>query len=160
VGLIDGGASVNAIPSSARAKVDIRSESNDRIADLVAELYASVARAEEMENAHLTENKMAPSRVSAKIKEIGNRPAALLDLDAPLLRTLRAVDAHLGIRARLDCASTDANIPLSMGIPAVSIGAGGKGGGAHTAAEWYRPDGRDLGLKRILLTAALLLRST
>ena len=75
-------------------------------------------------------------------------------------RHLRSVDAHLGIRSRLDCASTDANIPMSLGIPAVSIGAGGQGGGAHTASEWYRPDGRDLGLKRILLAPALLLRDS
>ena len=71
---------------------------------------------------------------------------------------MRAVDSHLGIRSHLDCASTDANIPLSMGIPALSIGAGGHGGGAHTPQEWFLPDGRDLALKRILLTLALLLR--
>jgi len=58
----------------------------------------------------------------------------------------------------VDCASTDANIPLSLGIPAVSIGAGGQGGGAHTPGEWYSPDGRDLGLRRIALTLYLLLR--
>jgi acetylornithine deacetylase/succinyl-diaminopimelate desuccinylase-like protein len=159
VGIIEGGAGVNAIPSSARAKVDIRSESNDRIEELVTALYEAVTRAEARENAHLTENRAAASRVVAKIREIGSRPAAVLPADSPLLKTLRSVDAHLGIRSRLDCASTDANIPLSMGIPAVSIGAGGKGGGAHTALEWYRPDGRDLGLKRILLTAAMLLRT-
>jgi tripeptide aminopeptidase len=77
-----------------------------------------------------------------------------------VIPTIRSVDAHLGIRSRLDCASTDANIPLSLGIPAVSIGAGGKGGGAHTLSEWYRSDGRDLGLKRVLLIAALLLRDS
>jgi hypothetical protein len=69
---------------------------------------------------------------------------------------LRAVDAWLGIRSQLDSASTDANIPLSLGIQAVSIGAGGEGGGAHTPAEWYHPRGREIGLKRILLAAALL----
>ena len=153
IGVIEGGSSVNSIPASARAKVDIRSESNDRIEDLVASLHAAVARAEEVENSRALGNK-----VSVKIREIGSRPAGRLAADAPIVQYLRAVDAHLGIRARLDCASTDANIPMSMGIPAVSIGAGGQGGGAHTAAEWYRPDGRDLGLKRILLTAALLLR--
>jgi hypothetical protein len=62
----------------------------------------------------------------------------------------------LGIRSHLDCASTDANIPLSMGLAAVSIGAGGQGGGAHTPREWFHPDGRELGLKRILLTLLLL----
>jgi hypothetical protein len=66
----------------------------------------------------------------------------------------------LGIRAHLDCSSTDANIPLSLGIPALSIGAGGMGGGAHTTQEWFSPEGRDLGLKRILLTLLLLLRDS
>ena len=68
------------------------------------------------------------------------------------------MDAHLGIRSHLDCSSTDANIPLSLGLPAVAIGAGGSGGGAHTTAEWFRPEGRDLGLKRIFLTLLLLRR--
>jgi acetylornithine deacetylase/succinyl-diaminopimelate desuccinylase-like protein len=159
VGIVDGGTSVNAIPASARAKVDIRSESNERMEELVTALHEAVSYAEDAENKLLIESRApAMNRVSAKIREIGNRPASVLPADSPLLRTIRSVDAHLGIRARLDCASTDANIPLSMGIPAISIGAGGKGGGAHTMAEWYRPDGRDLGLKRILLAAAMLLR--
>ena len=152
IGIIEGGTSVNAIPATARAKVDIRSESNDKIEELVAALHAAVARAEDIENSRALGNK-----VTVKIREIGSRPAGRMAPDAPIVGYLRAVDAHLGIRARLDCASTDANIPMSLGIPAVSIGAGGQGGGAHTAAEWYRPDGRDLGLKRIALTAALLL---
>lgn len=152
VGVIEGGASINAIPASARAKVDIRSESNERIEQLIGALHQAVARAEEIENSRAT-----GAKLTVKIREIGNRPAARLPGDAPIVSRLRAVEAHLGIRSRLDCASTDANIPLSMGIPAVSIGAGGQGGGAHTPAEWYRPDGRDLGLKRILLTAAMLL---
>jgi di/tripeptidase len=67
------------------------------------------------------------------------------------------VDAHLGIRSYLDCSSTDANVPLSMGLPALSIGAGGLGGGAHTAGEWYSPEGRELGLQRILLILCMLL---
>ena len=155
VGIIEGGASVNAIPPSARAKIDIRSESNEKIDQLVATLHNAVTKSEETENGRANAGK-----VSARIREIGCRPAARLSTDAPLLSALRQVDAHLGIRARMDCASTDANIPLSLGIPAVSIGAGGLGGGAHTTSEWYRPDGRDLGLKRILLTAALLLRDS
>ncbi len=87
-----------------------------------------------------------------KTREIGSRPAAALPEDAPILQYVRAVDAHLGIRSHLDCSSTDANLPLSLGIPAIAIGAGGQGGGAHTPGEWFSPDGRDLGLKRILLT--------
>lgn len=153
VGLIDGGTGVNAIAASARAKVDIRSEQNDRIEELVAVLQQAVAKSEETEN-----RRAVAGKVNSKIREIGNRPAAKLAPDSLLLASVRAVDAHLGIRSRLDCASTDANIPLSLGIPAISIGAGGTGGGAHTTAEWFQPDGRDLGLKRVLLTLGLLLR--
>ncbi|MCS6951440.1 MAG: M20/M25/M40 family metallo-hydrolase [Bryobacterales bacterium] len=152
-GMIEGGASVNSIPAFARAKVDIRSESARRVEEMAAVLAAAVERAVALENERATGGKVA-----ARVREIGARPGGRLPDDAPLLAYLRAVDAHLGIRSRLDCASTDANIPLSMGIPAVSIGAGGQGGGAHTTAEWYRPEGRDLGLKRILLTLFLLLR--
>ena len=151
-GLIEGGSGINAIPAMARVKVDIRSEDDRRIETLAEALQAAVVRSEEIENARALGGK-----ISARVREIGRRPAGKLENDAPLLLALRAVDAHLGIRARPDCASTDANIPLSMGIQAVSIGAGGHGGGAHTTAEWYRPTGRDLGLKRALLTAAALL---
>jgi tripeptide aminopeptidase len=155
VGIVEGGASINAIPASARAKVDIRSESNEKIDQLVTALQHAVAKAEDAENARA----IGP-RVIARVREIGSRPAAKLPNDAPIISRIRSVDAHLGIRSRLDCASTDANIPLSMGIPAVCIGAGGQGGGAHTTAEWYRSDGRDLGLKRVLLTLALLLQDS
>ncbi|MCU1325066.1 MAG: peptidase dimerization domain protein [Bryobacterales bacterium] len=156
VGLIEGGTGINAIAASARAKVDIRSENNELIDEQVAALKAAVIRAEEVENARAVNG----TRVVAKFREIGSRPAARLRSDASLLAAIRSVDAHLGIRARLDCSSTDANIPLSMGLEAISIGAGGNGGGAHTAGEWYNPDGRDLGLKRILLTAAIMLRDS
>jgi len=155
VGIIEGGASINAIPAGARAKVDIRSESDEKIEHLVAALHTAVGRAEEIENL-----RAAGGKVTARIREIGSRPAARISNNAPIVARLKSVDAHLGIRSRLDCASTDANIPLSMGVPAVCIGAGGQGGGAHTTGEWYRPAGRDLGLKRILLAAALLLEDT
>ncbi|HUI57806.1 MAG TPA: M20/M25/M40 family metallo-hydrolase [Bryobacteraceae bacterium] len=153
VGLIEGGSSVNAIPQLARAKVDIRSENNEKMDELVDILSAAVERAREQENQRATGGK-----VTVKLKEIGSRPAAALADNALILQYVRAVDAHLGIRSHLDCSSTDANIPLSLGIPAIAIGAGGVGGGAHTTQEWFRPEGRDLGLKRIFLTLLLLLR--
>jgi acetylornithine deacetylase/succinyl-diaminopimelate desuccinylase-like protein len=153
VGLIEGGSSVNAIPQTARAKVDIRSESNEKMDELVEILSGAVDRARDVENQRAT-----GGRVTGKLKEIGSRPAAALPDNAAILQYVRAVDAHLGIRSHLDCSSTDANIPLSMGIPAIAVGAGGVGGGAHTTQEWFRPEGRDLGLKRILLTLLLLLR--
>ena len=155
VGLIEGGSSVNAIPQMARAKVDIRSETNEKIDELVDLLGAAVDRAREVENQRATGGKVA-----AKLKEIGSRPAAALPENAPILQYVRAVDAHLGIRSHPDCSSTDANIPMSMGIPVIAIGGGGVGGGVHTTQEWYRPEGRDLGLKRIFLTLLLLLRDS
>jgi tripeptide aminopeptidase len=153
VGLIEGGSGVNAIAQAARAKVDIRSENNARMQELVDILASAVDRARDAENQRAT-----GGRVAAKLREIGSRPAAVLPDRAPILHYLRAVDSHLGIRSHLDCSSTDANIPLSLGIPAIAIGGGGLGGGAHTSREWFSPEGRDLGLKRILLTLLLLLR--
>jgi di/tripeptidase len=80
--------------------------------------------------------------------------------DSPLLEVLRAVDRHLGLRTDLRLGSTDANIPLSMGIPALSMGAGGEGGGAHTKSEWYSAHQREVGLRRVLLlTLAMIERA-
>ena len=151
-GLIQGGTSITCIPTEARAKVDLRSEKADRIDEMASLLSACVAKAAETEN-----NRATGGRVSARLKEIGARPGGELKEGAPILDILFAVDAFLGIRSRLDCSSTDANIPLSLGIPAVSIGAGGQGGGAHTTAEWFHPENRELGLRRILLALCLLL---
>jgi acetylornithine deacetylase/succinyl-diaminopimelate desuccinylase-like protein len=90
------------------------------------------------------------------IARIGDRPAAYLPHDSPILETLRSVDRHLGIRTDVRLGSTDANIPIARGIPALSIGAGGEGGGAHTLGEWYTDKDRELGLRRaLLLTLAL-----
>ena len=152
-GIIEGGSSINSIPTTARTKVDIRSESPAKLDEIAALLTSAVEQALETENERATGGK-----VTAKIKEIGSRPGGRLPDNAYVLQAVRAVDSHLGIRSHLDCASTDANVPLSMGLPAISIGAGGHGGGAHTPQEWFHPDGRELGLKRILLMLFLLLR--
>jgi acetylornithine deacetylase/succinyl-diaminopimelate desuccinylase-like protein len=152
-GLIEGGTSVNSIPVDARAKVDLRSESPGRIEEMAGLLTGAIERALEVENERST-----AGRVTARIREIGSRPGGQLAEGARILQLLRGIDSYLGIRAQLDCASTDANIPLSMGIPAVSIGAGGQGGGAHTPNEWFRPEGRETGLRRILLALVVLMR--
>jgi acetylornithine deacetylase/succinyl-diaminopimelate desuccinylase-like protein len=151
-GLIQGGTSINCIPSEARAKADLRSESPERIDQMAALLATSVDDAAEHENDRAT-----AGRVTAKLKEIGSRPGGQLREGAAMLDCVLAVDAFLGIRSHLDCSSTDANIPLSLGLPAISIGAGGQGGGAHTTGEWFHPENRELGLRRILLALCLLL---
>jgi hypothetical protein len=85
------------------------------------------------------------------IEPIGERPAATLPDEACILTTLRAVDRHLQIQSHTGVASTDANIPLSRGVEAVSLGSGGSGGGIHSLQEWFDATGRDLALRRILL---------
>jgi len=153
-GTIDGGSSITSIPTEARAKLDIRSENGTGI-DRLAQLLANC-----VEKALQIENERSTTRVTARLKELGQRPGGQLPEDAALLSYLRAVDSYLGIKAELDCASTDANMPLSMNLPAVSIGAGGQGGGAHTPSEWFHPGGRETGLSRVLLLLLLLLKET
>ena len=74
-----------------------------------------------------------------EIVPIGNRPGGELDPNARAVQIARAVDAYLGNSAQIQRASTDANIPISMGREAIAIGAGGNGGGAHTLQEWFDP---------------------
>ncbi len=84
-------------------------------------------------------------------RRIGDRRAGALPPDSPLALSLHAVDRHLHLRTESRIGSTDANLPLSLNIPALAIGAGGTGGGIHTTHEWYSPENRELALRRILL---------
>lgn len=154
VGVIHGGTSVNTIPESASARVDIRSTSAQEMERLERALRAAVEEVVAEDAAPPRRNPKL--RASFEIASIGSRPAAELREGARILEVVRAVDAQLGNTARLHRASTDANIPLSLGLEAVSLGAGGSGGGAHTLHEWYDPSGRELALKRILLAALTL----
>ena len=158
LGTIRGGISVNSIPESAQATVDFRSTDREQLARLEAELDSAVADAVERCNAK-AKAAGAASRgaLSFAISKIGDRPAANLAENSPLLAALRAVDRHLGLRTDLRLGSTDANIPLSLGVSALSMGAGGEGGAAHTLHEWYSPRDRELGLKRVLLLTLAML---
>lgn len=161
VGTIEGGTSVNAIPEHASARFDFRSTNPEQLVRLEVELHRAVedvvlaanreaAKSEARGGARATRPRPAPL-VHFEVRKIGDRPAAALPQDAEILDLLRAVDRHLGIRTEIRLASTDANIPLSLGVEAVSIGAGGDGGGVHTYAEWYDARNRELGLRRVLL---------
>lgn len=154
VGTIEGGSSVNAIPERATARFDLRSLEAEQLIRLEVALHRAVEDAVLAANEsaqHNQSNGRARGAVRFEIERIGERPSGRLAQDAPLLDALRAVDRHLGIRTEERVASTDANIPLSLGIPAISIGAGGDGGGIHTRGEWYDAADRELALKRILL---------
>ena len=147
IGTIEGGSAVNAIPASATGRFDLRSTDADELLRLEVDLHRAVEDAVLAANAGVA----AEHALRSEIRTIGDRPAGALPQEARLLALLRAVDRHLGLRTELRTASTDANIPLSLGIEAVSIGAGGEGGGIHTTGEWFDARGRDLGLRRILL---------
>jgi len=162
VGVIRGGTSVNSIPESASMRVDLRSTSMAEIDRLERMLRLGLEQAVALENraAAQHENRRPPQPPSrmlqSEVLEIGNRPAGELAADARLLKVIRAVDAQLGNNAQVQRASTDANIPLSLGREAIAIGGGGTGGGAHTLQEWFDCNGRGLGLRRILLTLLAL----
>ena len=134
VGHILGGTSVNSIPELATALIDLRS--TDPV---------ELRRAE-------TRMRVVLDRRGDSIETIGDRPGGALPENSPLLHTVRAVDRHLALHTELRMGSTDANLPLSLGVPAVAMGAGGTGGGIHTLNEWYDPTGRETALRRILLT--------
>jgi len=157
VGVIRGGTSVNSIPESASMRVDLRSTSMAEIDRLERALRVALEQAVAAENrAAAQHGTRKPQLVQSEVVEIGNRPAGELPRDARLLKVIRAVDAQLGNAAQVQRASTDANIPLSLGREAIAIGGGGSGGGAHTLQEWFDCNGRDLGLRRILLTMLTL----
>ena len=159
IGVIRGGTSVNSIPESASMKVDIRSTSMTEMERLEHALRRALNRAVEEETMAAEMRSPAqkrPSGVCCEVVVIGNRPAGELQPGARILQVLRAVDAQLSNAAQVQRASTDANIPLSLGLEAVAIGGGGSGGGAHTLQEWFDCNGRELALKRILLTILTL----
>jgi di/tripeptidase len=150
IGQIEGGTSVNSVPHEARIKVDIRSENEEELTRLESSLRECISAGvrDEMDSAR----DRSKGKLEWKVELLGSRPGGELAADSPLLSALRAADEYTGNQSRLERSSTDANIPLSMGIDAISIGAGGNGGGAHSLLEWYDPSGRETGLKRALLT--------
>jgi acetylornithine deacetylase/succinyl-diaminopimelate desuccinylase-like protein len=159
IGVIRGGTSVNSIPESASMRVDLRSTSMTEIDRLERTLRTALDRAIDEETriaASRSGSARRPQGLNSEVVVIGNRPAGELEPQARILQVMRAVDAQLGNAAQVQRASTDANVPLSLGREAIAIGGGGSGGGAHTLQEWFDCNGRELGLKRILLTLLAL----
>ncbi|MGA2421224.1 MAG: M20/M25/M40 family metallo-hydrolase [Candidatus Acidiferrum sp.] len=150
LGQIEGGTSINSIPHEARLKVDIRSESEPELTRLESALRDCISAGvrDEME----ATRDRSKGKLEFKVELLGSRPGGELRPDSPLLVALRAADDYVGNQSRAERSSTDANIPLAQGIDAISIGAGGNGGGAHSLQEWYEPAGREIGLQRAFLT--------
>jgi tripeptide aminopeptidase len=147
-GRIEGGESVNVIPEWARLDVDLRSASELELGRLEDFLLRSVHQAVEAENSLRA---AAGKALSIEVKMIGHRPSGETPKNAPLVQCAIESSQALGIRPLLNRASTDANIPISLGIPAITIGAGGVSADSHRLTEWYDPIGRELGYKRALL---------
>lgn len=152
-GMIEGGTSVNSIPDHAAVKVDLRSEDDSELDRMEASLRQAMQLGLKDE---MGAGQTRTDSLQLEFRSLGSRPAGKLGANSPLLATIRSIDDFLGNRSRVEASSTDANIPLSLGIPAVALGGGGKGGGSHTLAEWYDASGREVGLKRIFLTAVVL----
>lgn len=148
VGRVEGGSGVNVIPREASMDVDLRSESAQELGRLDAFFRRAAREAADEENAA---RRGGGPPLELEVKLIGDRPGGATPKDAPLVRLAEEATRALGHRPQLDCSSTDSNIPISLGLPALTLGAGGSSGNSHTLDEWYDPRGRDLGLKRALL---------
>jgi acetylornithine deacetylase/succinyl-diaminopimelate desuccinylase-like protein len=139
VGTIRGGTSVNSIPETATADLDLRSVS-------AMELDRT-----ELAVLHNLEAEIRAEGLELRVERIGDRAAGALAASSALYGSLRAVDRHLNLATDARIGSTDANLPLSLGVQALAIGAGGTGWGIHTIGEGYDPTGREVALKRVLL---------
>jgi tripeptide aminopeptidase len=150
VGRIEGGESVNVIPQRAAMDVDMRSASEKELARLEEFLLSAITQAITDENALRA---ASGHNLRADVKLIGNRPSGETPRAASLVRAALEVSRALGVASALNRASTDSNIPISLGVPAITIGVGGLSGDSHRLSEWYDPAGRELGYKRALLLA-------
>jgi tripeptide aminopeptidase len=144
---IGGGISVNAIPEDAWIEIDLRSSSTDVLERTTAEIGLVLRAAVREENQRRTPG---TSPLGFAVETIGDRPCGELPKEHPLVRAAAEATYAIGRTPELVTASTDANVPISLGVPAIAIGAGGRGGGVHTPAEWYDNTDGALGVARAL----------
>jgi acetylornithine deacetylase/succinyl-diaminopimelate desuccinylase-like protein len=133
VGVINGGTSVNSIPFKSSMLIDVRSIEPNRLNDMEEILYNSMQEALKEQN----EMKRSGPDLTLTINKIGNRPSGIVEESVPLIQKTIAATQYMGVEPRLTIGSTDSNIPISLGVPAVTIGRGGDGGGAHSLDEWW-----------------------
>ena len=148
VGRIEGGTSVNAIPSDAAMDIDLRSSSEVELQRLDAFFRRAVREAVDDENG-VRRQGFPPLTVNVKL--IGERPSGETRRDSSIVQIAVASTNILGFVPKFEQASTDANFPISIGVPSITLGAGGMSGNSHTLEEWYDPRYRSNGLKRALL---------
>jgi tripeptide aminopeptidase len=150
---LGGGTSLNSIPQVAWFEVDLRSEDPRSLQRIDETLQAVVADARDEENRHRLPG-TAP--LTMDIQRVGDRPSGLTPRSHPLVQIAVAATRAVGHEHQLACASTDANFPIALGVPAVALGAGGRAGDAHLPTEWYENDKGALGIVRALLVTAAM----
>lgn len=148
IGRIEGGESVNAIPANAVMEVDLRSADDAELRRLDAYFRHAVTDAVNEENRNARPGDTA---LQMQLELIGTRPTGQTPSDSYIVELAEAATRAVGCEPKLEQASTDSNLPIALGIPAITLGAGGQAGLSHTLAEWYEPKGRARGLKRALL---------
>jgi acetylornithine deacetylase/succinyl-diaminopimelate desuccinylase-like protein len=154
---LGGGTSLNSIPQTAWFDVDLRSEDPRALEKLDDAVQAAVAEALNAENRHRVPG-TAPLTVD--VRRVGDRPSGLTPRTHPLVQTAVAATRAVGHDHQLACASTDANVPIALGVPAVALGGGGRSGDAHLPTEWYENDKGALGIVRALLVTAAMAEAT
>jgi len=144
VGMIRGGISVNAIPREAQMEVDLRSVAHASLETLEHQLRSAVTQA------------TRESGVECKLEMMGERPSGATSPSSGIVTAAVEVTRRFGVEPQSDVGSTDANIPISLGLPAIAIGAGGNSGNVHTPEEWFDPLHRDRGIQRLLALVSVL----
>jgi tripeptide aminopeptidase len=147
VGVIGGGTSVNSIPFESWMEVDMRSESPARVTGIDQLLQVAVQKALKEEN----QMKMIGPDLTVDVKMVGDRPSGVEDPAIPFVQRAIAATTYFNTKPTLNVSSTNANIPISKGIPAITIGSGGKSGGAHALGEWFLDDKGYQATQRALL---------
>jgi len=150
---LGGGTGLNSIPQEAWLDLDLRSEDPRALAQLDVTVRAALERAADDENRRRTATSPA---LRVEVQLLGDRPSGMTPRAHPLVQAAVAANRALGRDAELASASTDANVPIALGIPAIALGAGGKAGDAHLASEWYENVEGALGIVRALLVTATM----
>jgi len=150
---LGGGTGLNSIPQEAWLDLDLRSEDGDALTRLDAAVQTVLTRARDEENARRAGG-TAPLTLDCRI--VGDRPCGVTPADHPLVRAALAATRALGKIPELAAASTDANVPIARGIPAIALGAGGRAGDAHLPSEWYENEEGVLGPVRALMVLATI----
>jgi tripeptide aminopeptidase len=149
IGRIGGGTSVNSIPFEAWLEVDMRSGDPEPLAAIDAVFQEAVSRALAEEN----EGRRDGDPLTVDVEMVGDRPSGSIDPQSPIVQRAAAATRFFGLEPRLGAGSTDSNLPISRGLPAITIGRGGKGGGGHSLREWWANEQGHIAIQRALLIA-------